>query len=150
MTALAWFALLERVHGHVAWLGLVLLLHPVVSLSASKQPRPYTRFTAELAATLLTVVTLIGWWIYPDYRSLVKSDLLSHNTTALWAFEAKEHLAWMSWLLAVSGASVLRCVGHLPEGRELARTLLALAVAVGVLVGAVGTWVAAAGQGVAG
>lgn len=150
MSTLAWFALLERMHGHLAWLGLVLLLHPVVSLSAAKNPRPYARFTAELAAGLLTVVTVVGWWVYPDYRVLVKPDLLRENTAALWAFEAKEHLAWMSWLLALAGAVVLRSVGHRSEGRQLARTLLALAVGVGILVGAIGTWVAATGQAVAG
>lgn len=138
------FALWERIHGHLALLGLALILHPVITLWTRPGLNWRTHLTAELGAALLVLPYALGWWIYPTYRSLVKPALYQANHPAFHWFETKEHLAAMCVLLAVGGAGCLRFAGKDPAGRRAAWWLLAMSVALGAVTGVLGVLVAAA------
>jgi hypothetical protein len=137
------FALLERVHGHLALLGLALLLHPIVSLMRRKGVPWWTQATADLAALLLAAPFGLGWWIYSDYRAHVKGGLYATKSPALPAFETKEHLAVFAMALAIAGTLTLRLAGKDPGGRRTALALLLSAWCCGVVTGVIGMWVSA-------
>jgi hypothetical protein len=146
----AGYALWANVHGHLAVLGLAVLLHPVVTLVRRKAATPWTRRTAWLGAAMLTVPFAIGWWLYPTYRQRVKPALYAAHdpgsAAALKAFESKEHLAAMAVVLAVSGAVALHAAGRTPEGRRTAGALLLASWLCGVVAAALGLFVTARAQ----
>ncbi len=133
------FALLERIHGHVAVLGLAVLLHPVISLRRRRGTARYTQLSADLGALLLVAPVALGLAIYPAYRADVKPGLLVGAPLAAVAFETKEHLGAMAVALAIGGAVTLR---HAPA-REAAWSLLFAGWLCGVAAGIVGIVVAA-------
>lgn len=137
------FAVLERVHGHLALLGLALLLHPIVSLVRRRGVPFWTQVTADLAAVLLALPFALGWWIYSDYRAHVKGGLYLAKSPALPAFETKEHLAVFAMSLAIAGTLTLRLAGKDAGGRKTALALLVAAWGCGVATGLIGVWVAA-------
>jgi hypothetical protein len=131
------YALLARVHGHLGWIGVALLLHPVLFLGrpgGARRARPL----AWAAVALLTVQSALGAAAYPAYRQGPKRLLLQHALGAAQAFEVKEHLAFCALVLAWGGALALD--GH----PRAARALLAGAAACGVAVGLLGVLVGAA------
>ena len=132
------FPLLERVHGHLAVLGLAVLLHPVVTLRTRRGSGRWTQLSADLGALMLALPAALGIAIYPTYRASVKPDLLLHAPNVAAAFETKEHLGAMAVALAVSGALVLR---H-PPSREAAWSLLLAAWLCGLGAGLIGIGVA--------
>jgi hypothetical protein len=132
------FALLERLHGHVGWLALALLLHPVVTLGRRPHLARWTVRSAELAAALLASTFAAGWWLYGPYRARVKPGLLADAPRVAAAFESKEHLAFVCLCLAMAGAVTLRLLGHRPDARRLARSLLGAAWLTGVTAAAGG------------
>ena len=136
------FAIVERIHGHLALLGLAVLLHPVVTLRTRRGLNWRTHLTAELGALFLVVPFALGWAIYPDYRTHIKPELFVNAPSAMLAFETKEHLAAMATLLAVGGAAVLRTAGKTPEGRRAAWWMLTVAWVLGAVVGGLGIWIA--------
>ncbi len=143
-----WYALIERLHGHLAILGLALLLHPIVMLRAGRRPTARTRLVAELGAALLLVPFAVGLAIYPAYRQGVKPGLLAEAPVVTAQFEVKEHLAALAVALAVGGAVTLRAGGRHPEAWAAARSLLLAAWCCGVGAGLLGLWVASrAGAG---
>jgi len=141
----ALFSLLERLHGHLAVLGLAVLVHPLLSLRLRPGLSPRTRLSAELAALLLGLSYAAGWLLYPSYRQQVKPPLRLHAMDLLLRFETKEHLALMTLALALGGAVVLRAAGASPEGRRAAWWLLAAALVCGLCTGGLGMLVAAGG-----
>jgi hypothetical protein len=134
------YALCVALHGHAAWLGVALLAHPVVLLG-----RPggavRARGVALLACALVGVPWAAGAWLYPTYRSAVKPGLLSVAPSVALAFEAKEHLAYLSLVLMLSGTCVLVAAGA--TAQRLARRLLGAALVCGIVVGALGVYVGA-------
>jgi len=140
---LAAYALLARLHGHLGWLAVALLLHPVVFLGRPGGPRRAAPL-AWAAVALLTLQSALGAAAYPTYRQSPKRALLQHALGAAQAFEVKEHLAFCALALAWGGALALR--SHPPA----ARALLAGAAACGLAVGGLGVWVAAAVRAVGG
>ncbi|MCO4773293.1 MAG: hypothetical protein KDA24_24880 [Deltaproteobacteria bacterium] len=140
------FALVERVHGHVAVLALALLLHPVITLRTRRLLTPWTVRTSELAALLLSGAFAVGWWLYPSYRAEVKPALLADLPRVAASFETKEHLAFCAAALAIAGAVVLRRAGASSEGRKAAWALLVGAWICGVTTGALGVFVASFAQ----
>ncbi|MEL6346636.1 MAG: hypothetical protein AAFV53_26220 [Myxococcota bacterium] len=137
-----WYALLERLHGHLGWLGLAVLLHPVITLGKNPPPRRSTRLSVWLAAALMLAPYGVGWAIYPTYRSRVKPGLMREALPWAMAFETKEHLAFMAVALAVSGALTLAFAGNTEGGRRSARALLAAAWLCGLAVGILGLLIA--------
>jgi len=137
------YALLARMHGLFGFLGLALLLHPVVGLGRPGRPTRGARWAAGLAAALISGPVLIGWLLYPTYRQAVKPGLLRDALPVALAFETKEHLGAMCLALALGGAAVLFAAGAGPVGRRAARALFAAAFACGLGAGALGIGVAA-------
>ncbi len=142
----ALFGLLERVHGHLAVLAVALLLHPVITLTTRRLLTRWTVRSAELGALLLGASFGLGWFIYPDYRGLVKPTLLSEAPRVAAAFETKEHLAFCAASLALAGAVALRRAGRTPQGRTVARSLLLAAFLCAATTGALGIFVASIAQ----
>lgn len=136
------YALLERLHGHLALLGLAVLLHPVITLGRRGRPTRGQRWSVGLAALLLTLPALGGAWLYPTYRAEVKPRLLRDELELARAFESKEHLAFAAVVLTLAGAAALFAAGEEAEGRRLARLLLGLGWCCGLLVGLLGIFVA--------
>lgn len=136
------YALLARLHGHLAMLGLALLLHPVITLRTRRALAPWTLRTAWLAVGLLAAPFALGWAIYPVYRQHPKVALWRAADAALWRFETKEHLAAFCVVLALAGTVTLHTTGRGAEGRRAAWALLAAAWGCGVIAGALGVHVA--------
>lgn len=133
------FALLERVHGHLALLGLAALLHPVLLLRRGRSPA----LTAGLAAGLLGLATLGGWALYGSYRRQIKPELLLRREVVALAFEAKEHLAFLCIVLTVTGLAALRWAPGLPVTRRFAGASLATAWLLGFAAAILGLLVSA-------
>ena len=136
------FALLSRVHGLLATLGLAVLLHPIITLTTRRALTRWTVRTSDIAASILVVVGALGAWLYPLYRVHPKVGLLSEAPFYADLFESKEHLAVIAIALSVGGAVVLRVAGEHPAGRRAAWSLLVCGWGLGVLVGALGLVVA--------
>ena len=137
------YALAERVHGHLGWLGLAVLLHPVISLRVRKGISRGTRLSAILAAILMVLPYGLGWWIYPTYRERVKPALLQESIPWVLAFEAKEHLAFMAVALTIGGTGALLLDGRAAQTRSAAWSLLTLGWLCGVATGVLGVLIAA-------
>jgi hypothetical protein len=135
------FALLERMHGHAAVLGLAVLLHPVVTLRRRKALTLWSVRTADLGALLIAMPWVAGWWLYPTYRLDVKPGLWAEHRQIALLFETKEHLAALTLFLVVSGAITLRAAGNTASGRRTAWTLLACAWVAGAMTGGLGVFV---------
>ncbi|NOY27454.1 MAG: hypothetical protein GXP62_16430 [Oligoflexia bacterium] len=136
------YALAERLHGHVAVLGLAVLIHPLLSLRRRAGLSRGTLLSATLAAVLVLVSTLSGWLIYPTYRGQVKPNLVHHNIGVARHFESKEHLAFFTMALVIGGVLVLWTAGRSAAGRSAAWWLLAAGLLCGLLTGGLGIWVA--------
>jgi hypothetical protein len=141
------FSLLERIHGHLGWLGVALMVHPVMTLGRPGRPTRATRIAAWLAAALVTLPSALGWLLYPTYRAQVKPRLLVDALPYAMAFETKEHLALMTLALAWGGALALRLGGDHPDGRRAARVLFACGALTGIATGVLGVLVAARAHG---
>lgn len=139
----ALYALLERVHGHIALLGLAVLLHPVITLWRRKGLTRGTRLSANIAAVFLVVQYALGWLVYPTYRKTVKPGLVQEALPYAMAFETKEHLAIMAVALTLGGVGTLHAAGRTEAGRKAARVLLLMAWLCGVAVGVMGVVIAA-------
>ena len=101
-----WLAL-QRLHGHLALLGLALLLHPVIGL---RRARGVTRraLWSGASGTAMTVLTqLSGCLIYPAYREQLRAALYQQHRSLGLAFEVKEHLAWYATCAALAGLALL-------------------------------------------
>ncbi|MCO4744943.1 MAG: hypothetical protein KC912_09145 [Proteobacteria bacterium] len=142
MSAEVLYALLERLHGHLGWLGLAVLLHPVITLGKGRGVSRRMQLSADLAALLMAAPFALGAVIYPTYRSGVKPELVAQAPAVAAVFETKEHLAVFAVALAISGALVLRGAGKSAAGRRAARSMLAGAFVCAVMTGLAGLWVA--------
>lgn len=136
------FALLERVHGHLALLGLAVLVHPVLSLGRGGALRRGTWVSALAGLALLAPAFGLGLWLYPAWRERVKPLVVDAAPGLAQAFEVKEHLAWFALVLAAGGLGVLWAAGGLREGRGLARWLLGAAVGCGLVTAGLGMGIA--------
>ena len=141
------FALIERGHGHVAVLGLALLLHPVVALWRRRSVGVWTVRTAWLAAVLLLAVFAVGCWLYPSWRQHIKPGLQAAEN-ALWLrFETKEHLAALTAALALGGAVCVQATRTDDALRPTAVALLLSAFVCGLATAGLGVWVGAGVHG---
>ena len=137
------FALLERLHGHLAVLGLAVLVHPLLTLRGRAGLSRRTLLSADLAALLLLLPYVSGWLLYPSYRARVKPGLLRQDLSLALRFETKEHLAFMTLALALGGVLALHAAGRSPEGRAAAWWLLLLALGCGLCTAGLGLLVSA-------
>jgi phage shock protein PspC (stress-responsive transcriptional regulator) len=134
------YTLVTHLHGHLAWLALAVLLHPIVWLRPGRRIVPRVRWTARVGTALLVTVYAIGWWVYPEYRANVKPGLVFEGGLPgpdLWAaylFESKEHLAVVAVSLAAAGLALLEGASELPSARLAVRVLFGGAVVVTLVV----------------
>ncbi|MEQ1508107.1 MAG: hypothetical protein ABMB14_38110 [Myxococcota bacterium] len=138
------YSWLTHVHGHIAVLGLAVLLHPVITLRRRTGVSKNMLLSADLGAMLLTTAFAIGWFVYPVYRKSVKPPLWLGHPEVVLRFESKEHLAAMAVALAIAGALTLRIAGRRPVGREAAWILLLLGWTLGVITAMFGVFVTGA------
>lgn len=101
--------MLEHIHGHLGWLTVVALLHPVIVL---RRPGRRAPLAVSLATALPMVTGILGGFIYPEYRVRLKQEIFLSSPTLGWCFERKEHLAVFAISLACAG-----CVAHLTAPR---------------------------------
>lgn len=143
------YTVLVSLHGHLAWLSLAALIHPVWWLRPGRPVTPRVRWTARIGALGLTSVYALGWFIYPRYRNGVKPRLLFDGTGVspdIWAayrFESKEHLAVLAVSLALAGLAVVEWAPRSEATRKAARMLLASALGVGITTAVLGAVVRA-------
>jgi hypothetical protein len=126
--------LLERIHGHAAWLAVAALAHPAWLL---RRPAPPAAGVAYAATGLVSAVFALGAVIYPSYRRVVKPDLFREHEALGWMFERKEHLAFGVLLLAWAGAVALGA-----GERRLAMLAYRFALGFAVVAAAIGVAVA--------
>ncbi len=143
-----WLRVLERVHGHLGWLSVVALLHPVIVL---RRPRRRARLATALATGIVTLAFVLGTVVYPSYRLLLKQAIFRTNPRIGWLFERKEHLAvgvlafawvglvahWLSFGLGTNDDADLRA-----RVERIAQRGYAVSFALGVAVGVIGVTVA--------
>lgn len=136
------FALLQRLHGHAALLGLAVAAHPLITLWTRRQLTRWTHRTAWMGAVLTAIPAAGGWALYPTYRNRIKLRLMSSGGDAWLWFETKEHLAAFCVALLVGGAATLTLAGATPEGRRAAWWLILMGWLCGAAAGALGVAVA--------
>jgi hypothetical protein len=97
----------EHVHGHFGWLTAAALVHPAIVL---RRPERRARLATTLATLFATATGMVGAWLYPSYRQIVKRALFVQSPRVGWLFERKEHLAvaaiafaWLGLLLHLRG-----------------------------------------------
>jgi hypothetical protein len=92
--------LLEHLHGHLAGLATLALIHPAVLL---RRARRRALFAATSATVLATVTAALGMVLYPAYRGALKPQIFLSSRALGNAFERKEHLAIAVVILAWVG-----------------------------------------------
>lgn len=133
--------LIEHVHGHLALLTTLALLHPAILLR--KRARP-ALLSASLATGLATITGLLGVLLYPAYRHSVKPQIFAASAFVGNLFERKEHLGVAVVVLAWVGL-----LAHVAEGREHFRFGSGARIAPMAYLAAAALAVVSAGLGVA-
>jgi hypothetical protein len=136
--------ILEKIHGHLAVLGLVACLHAPIALRHARRPRWATRISGYAGSALLALSTSVGWFIYPEYRAQIRQHLYASNPTLGRAFEIKEHLGTYALFLVLVGAALL-WLSDRPGGAKLrtaTQRVYLLAVAFALVSAVFGVWIA--------
>ena len=127
-------ALLQSLHGALAVLAVAACAHPAWTLRSDRAPSSRVRWSVGLAVGLTIVSVVLGWWIYPDYRELIKPWLLErHPRLHQLAFELKEALGFFSLVGAVGGGGLVAIGSDDELARKAARNAFALATLVGLV-----------------
>lgn len=133
---------LQKVHGHVALLGIALALHPVLVLKPKRGISSRTRLSGWLATIFAVAMNGLGWYIYPAYRNEIKRDFYLTNRLYGDFFEIKEHLAYHSMILAIIGG-VLISIARGPQARDYIQAIRATygaSAVLAIIVGIIGIW----------
>jgi hypothetical protein len=135
---------LETFHGHLGVLAAAALLHPAILLRKGHALSWRTRLSVTLSTAFVMLAFGSGLWIYPHYRSQVRTGLFHASAAAGFLFETKEHLAYGVVATALGG-----CIGALAapkDGRTLRRgaaLVYAVSAALCIVTVALGSYVAA-------
>lgn len=113
---------LEKIHGHVALLGIALCYHPWFALKNARRPSWAARLSAYLATGTLSASIVMGWIIYPEYRRSVRQTLYLTSRVLGKAFEVKEHIGTFALFLLLAGA-VLTWLSNRPGGAQFTQTI---------------------------
>lgn len=98
--------LLEKLHGHVALLGIALCFHAPISLRRVRSAGRRARIAAYCATVFMVAGTALGWVVYPEYRREVRQMLYVTSPALGRAFETKEHIGTFALALVLAGAVV--------------------------------------------
>lgn len=138
--------LLQKIHGHLALLGLAAAIHPVLTLRRATRATWRIQLSAWAASALLALCSIAGWIIYPPYREEVKRPLYRASRMLGELFEIKEHLGWYILVLCVAGAVLAWAIGRRENAFLIGPTrvvyglIFALTLAVGVMGMVIGSW----------
>lgn len=92
----------QLIHGI---LGVLILVSGAMSLSLlsnlDKKSINYYKILIIIFSLAIIITNLLGWIIYPAYRTQVKETILKENPLAGELFETKEHIAWFTFPLAL-------------------------------------------------
>lgn len=138
------WALLQKLHGIIAVLGLAATLHPVLLVRDDKRPSARTVMAAKLAAGILSLSTALAFLVYPlAYRVRVRDWLLENAPTlhTVW-FETKEALGFFALVGVVAGALLLARYADQPQARRAARRCFQSAFVCGLGAAVIGLVVA--------
>lgn len=140
---MSFWLLLQKIHGHLALLGVALCFHPYFALRRARRPSRWTQLSGYLGTLLVALTTGTGWWIYPAYREQVKLDLYRYTPAVGNWFEVKEHIGWYAFALSLAAAAMMHVAARpggmhlrLPVGQVYALTGILV-----LLVGALGIWI---------
>jgi hypothetical protein len=128
------WALLEKVHGHLAMLAVAACLHPPIALRSSRRTSRAARISGYAASGLLIGSVAIGWFIYPEFRATIRARLYETNPLLGHAFEVKEHLGTYAIVLAAVGG-VLMWLSRQSSSEALVPTIRRTYLAAAVLAG---------------
>lgn len=110
--------ILEKIHGHLALLGIAACLHPPIVLRKARRPNWATRMSGYAGSFLLSVSIACGWFIYPEYRLQIRQHLYATNRALAVSFEVKEHVGTFALFLVIAGAGLL-FLSNRPGGAHL-------------------------------
>lgn len=136
--------LVERIHGHLGWLAVALLVHPAIVL---RNPRRRAHLAVALSTGAVTLGAAIGAWLYVDYRAQLRRGIFLEAPSLGLMFERKEHLAFAAVLLAWAGcAAYFGAPRAAPELnamlRKTAFRAFVASATLAMVVAVLGTWVA--------
>ncbi len=135
--------LLEHLHGHLGVLAVALLFHPAILLWRGQPLSRGGRWAIYATLAMIGVAFVLGLWIYPPYRDLVRHDLTLISPDAAVGFEIKEHLAWGALAAGLgAGLSALLAPRSAATLRRIAARAFAGAAILGLAVGLLGTHIA--------
>lgn len=115
------------IHGLMGLVSLVALIGVIINYK--------TKQSAWALAGAITVLNVLGWLIYPEFRTQVKPTL-EHEGAVAW-FEVKEHIAvftlFLSYMVAIA-AGVKGGEKIVKYGAYLIGLILILAIGMGYYV----------------
>lgn len=136
--------ILLSVHGYLGALAFAALLHPAILMRRGQPLSRGVRLAVLGAALTTTSVFALGIFLYGDYRAHLKRSIFERSIAAGLLFETKEHLAFAAVSFAIGGAiAALLASRDAKEIRRAAAIAFAAAALATLLVGAMGTYVAA-------
>jgi hypothetical protein len=103
MLATALVRAVERVHGHLGWLAVAALVHPVLLLRHSRRS---AHWSVGLSTGLVTVAGALGLGLYEPYREELRQRIFIEAPRIGFLFERKEHLAFGALVAAWVGGVV--------------------------------------------
>ncbi len=135
---------LERVHGHIGWLGAALLTHPAILL---RDRARRANLAVAMSTGLITCVAAMGMFLYLGYRERLKQQIFIESPRAGFLFERKEHLAFGAVMFAWAGCAAYFAAPRAePKLRATLRTIafraFVVSAAFAIVVAAIGTYVA--------
>ena len=92
----------QLIHGI---LGVLILVSGTMVLSLlsnlDKKSINYYKILIIIFVISVLLTNILGWLIYPAYRTQTKETILKENPLAGELFETKEHIAWFTFPLAL-------------------------------------------------
>ena len=134
----------QLIHGI---LGVLILISGAMALSLlsnlDKKSINYYKILIIIFVISVLLTNILGWVIYPAYRTQAKETILKENPLAGKLFETKEHIAWFTFPLALvilltAFTKDLLIDKHI---RTTSKTLILLSLILGFIVVALGYYI---------
>ena len=134
----------EHLHGHLAWLAAVALVHPAILLRRSTRR---AHLAVGISVALVTTAAAMGLSMYDGYREKLRRPLFESSIAMGYLFERKEHLAFgvlaFAWIGAITYAAAIVADAELRESlRRVAYRGFVISAALAVITALLGTIVA--------
>jgi hypothetical protein len=134
----------EHLHGHLAWLSAVALVHPAILLRRTTRR---AHLAVGISVALVTAVAAIGLAMYDGYREKLRRPIFASSMAMGYLFERKEHLAFgavaFAWIGAIAYAAAIVAEASLRESlRRVAYRGFVISAVFAVITAVLGTIVA--------